>query len=160
MEYMSLCVDVWPKKSECQSKGQLSLRLISPHGLFALVFIWPSALLLWNREKFCLLKVLLMCPVWHVREHLACDCVFYKVYFICSQFNCLKNSCRGMDFQKLNGALALLGIVKLFWPGSKQTTRMGRIFKSRRKWNEKRTYCFCHPFSLLLLVALLCISLF
>lgn len=46
MEYMSLFVDVWPKKSECQSKEQLSLHLTSAHGLFALVFIWPSALLL------------------------------------------------------------------------------------------------------------------
>lgn len=46
------------KKSECQSKEQLSLHLTSAHGLFALVFIWPSALLLWNREKFCLLEVL------------------------------------------------------------------------------------------------------
>lgn len=59
----NICLSLWmcglkKKKSECQSKEQLSLHLTSAHGLFALVFIWPSALLLWNREKFCLLEVL------------------------------------------------------------------------------------------------------
>lgn len=88
-------------------------------------------------------------------------CPFYKVYFICSKFNCLKNSYRGMDFPKLNRELALFGIVRLFWHGSKDT--QGWAEYSSQAGNEMKsehTVVFCHPFCLLLLVALLCIPLF
>lgn len=116
MGYMSLFVDVWPKKKpECPSKEQLSLHLTSAHGLFALVFIWPSALLLWNREKFCLLEVL------------ACQrtlslwlCPFIKFTPSAVNSAASRTLAGGTDFQKLNGALALFGTVRLFWSGSKK----------------------------------------
>lgn len=134
-----ICLSLWmcglKKKPECPSKEQLSLHLTSAHGLFALVFIWPSALWLWNREKFCLLEVL------------ACQrtlslwlCPFIKFTPSAVNSAASRTLAGGMDFQKLNGALALFGTVRLFWSGSKKTTRMGGIFKPRRKWNETWTY--------------------
>lgn len=125
-------MDVWPKNLNVRAKKS-SLCLLSAHDLFASVFIWPSALLLKQEE------VLPSGGSSHVSS-LACQRTqpvtmsFYQVYFICSEFNCLKDSCRGMDFEKLNRAPALFGIDS-FDLGP--NTKMGRIFKPRRKRNEK-----------------------
>lgn len=114
----NICLSLWmcglKKKSECQSKEQLSLHLTSAHGLFALVFIWPSALLLWNREKFCLLEVL------------ACQrtlslwlCPFIK--FTSSAVNsAASRTLAGGRTLKSWMERLLFGTVRLFWSGSKK----------------------------------------
>lgn len=60
------------------SEQRTALCLISACDLFALVFICLVHCYFETGSFSCLLEALLVCSVWHVREHLACDCVLLQ----------------------------------------------------------------------------------
>lgn len=142
---------IWMSGESCVYKSEKRTTLNSWLVPVICLLLCLSGLVCYSFEigrSLFLLEALLTCPVWHVREHLACNNARWrKVYFICGKSSCFTTPTPGwtFPFQKWDQGYAHFSNG---WPISMwiQNRQEWKSFCTVSQEGNKWTYYLYHPF--------------